>query len=240
MNSTPLSELMQQFHAAMILQDGVELERTCDICGAKVQRIRERCADCRTRMAQQDRKLQLGCAYASLPAMPWAERGGAYEQQCNPVVIAAMGRWTRAKGNLVVVGPTGCGKTSAAVARIRAILSRALQGADRASFEFAAGIRFTTASEIAIARKRWPLGDGEAPEVEDAITATLLVLDELGYESQGDTAVPEIIDARYRKGKLTIATSGQTRDGLVARYGDATVRKLVAAGQLVDAFEVSR
>lgn len=207
----------------------------CD-CGAPVRRHRELCADCLLRQRRADRSLLLAHARASLPTMPWARCGGGWEPTADPQILDAVAHWTREKGNLVLLGRTGCGKTTAVVARIRGMLDRAERELDAQAFRWAAGIRFAVAADLALSRKRWSLGNGEAPEVEDAMRATLLVLDELGFEPQWDTAIPEVVDLRYRRGLLTIATSGCTSEKLSARYGEATVRKLVAGGRQIDAF----
>lgn len=169
--------------------------------------------------------------------MPWAVWGGDWTKTSHRGIVAVLGHWTREKGNLVLCGPSGSGKTTGAVARCRNILSAAEKRGTPEEFRFACGIRFATAADLATARRQHPLGDGEPFEIEEAIAAPLLILDELGFESQADTAIPELADIRYRKNRLTITTTGLKEAEMIARYGEATVRKLTASGKLVDVFE---
>ena len=214
-----------------------EIGPTC-VCGAPVRHYRDVCDVCRAVQHIADRRLLLGASRRSLPDMPWAVWGEGWTSTCARGIVAALGHWTRAKGNLVLCGPTGCGKTTAAVARARKLLEQAERPCPPEDFRFACGVRFAAAADLATARKQHPLGSGEPVEIETAIDASLLILDELGYESQQDTAIPELADIRYRKNRITITTTGLRPAEMVARYGEATVRKLVGGGQLVSAFEV--
>ena len=213
-----------------------EISPTC-VCGVPVRHYRDTCDNCKATQRKADRRLLLGASLRSLPAMPWAFWVGDWAQTCDEKILAALGRWVRAKGNLVLCGPTGCGKTTASVARIRKLLAQAEQPCSPEDFRFACGIRFAGAADLATARKQHPLGSGEPFVIEEAIDASLLILDELGYESQQDTAIPELADIRYRKGRLTITTTGLRPAEMVARYGEATVRKLIGQGKIVSAFE---
>lgn len=210
-----------------------ETTPTC-VCGAAVRFYRDVCPECQAAQRTADRRLRLGEAYRSLAGLPWAFWSGSWVKTSHPTIVAELGQWTRAKGNLVLSGPSGCGKTTGAVARARVILDNAIKQADPETFRFACGIRFASALDLATARKQWQLGNGEPPEIEEAIDASLLILDELGFEPQADTAIPELADLRYRKNRLTITTSGLSEAELVSRYGEATIRKLIAQGRILE------
>lgn len=222
------------------LLGGIELEPPSSFlcqCGAEVSTWRERCQECQAMQRKADRALLLGYAYASLPAMPgafWDQLDG----RVNPTVIAALRAWRGGDAGLLITGPSGCGKTTACVAKMRLILDTARdKDVPREKFKFAARMRFVVAADLAIARRQWPLGGGEAPAVEEAMRASLLVLDEIGYESTADTAVPETIDARYRRGLPTVVTTGLRFNEVEKRYGEATTRKFLGRGKVVDAWK---
>lgn len=209
---------------------------TC-VCGVPVRYYRDVCDACRETKRLADRRLLLGPSRRALSDMPWAVWGGKWATTSAKSIVAELGRWVPAKGNLVLCGPTGCGKTTASVARIRKLVESAEQTCPPEDFRFACGVRFAAAADLATARKQHPLGSGEPIEIEAAIDATLLILDEVGFESQQDTAIPELADIRYRKARTTITTTGLTPAEMIARYGEATVRKLVGSGKLISAFE---
>lgn len=222
------------------LLGGIELEPPSPFlcqCGAEVSTWREQCPDCQVKQRKADRGLLLGGAYSTLPAMPgafWDQLDG----RVNPTVVAALRAWRGGDAGLLITGPSGCGKTTACVAKVRLILDTARdKDVPRDKFKFAARMRFVVAADLAIARRQWSLGNGEAPEVKDAIDASLLVLDEVGYESTADTAIPETIDARYRRGLPTIVTTGLRFEAVEKRYGEATTRKLLGRGKVVDAWK---
>lgn len=145
-----------------------------------------------------------------------------------------------------ILGPSGTGKTTA----LRAWLSAQCQRAYRAAVErgfrdplyrHTKGILWTTGHALASARKRHALGSGEAPLVEQAESASLLLLDELGFEPRTEV-VFEVLDARYAAGLPTVVTSGLTAKGFADRergYGDALFRRLTdnGVGQLIDLWE---
>jgi DNA replication protein DnaC len=198
------------------------------------------CQPCAESQAAQMRAMYLADASASLPAWPWARFGAPdYERAVakSGAVLAAAGKaWRRHNNNLVLLGPTGCGKTATVVA----MAYRMVESAERATtsakdLAFVAGLRFISAKDIATARREHKLGAGESPLEHSAQVATLLILDELGYEPQTDTAIPDIIDARYRAQLPIIVTCGLTEAELASRYGDATKRRLCQIGRVVSA-----
>ena len=207
------------------------------VCGEPVQYYRQSCPKCQSAQKAADRRLLLGESIRSLAGFPWAVWGKDWANLSQPIIVATMSRWTRAKGNVLLSGPSGCGKTSASVARARMILQKAEKGGTPEEFRFACGIRFASALDLSTARKQHALGHGEPPEIETALDAELLILDELGFESQADTVIPELADLRYRKGKITITTTGLRSGELVARYGEATIRKLSNNNIVEGAFE---
>ena len=233
MNS--LSELLE----ALKKDSKAPLEYYCEDCLTVVPHRRMRCPACKAKQIEADRRLVLQPAIQSLPEMPWAKWGSGLAKSCAKPIFEAVRAWDRTQGSLVLLGPSGCGKTSTVVARVRGMLDMAASGkVDRAGFQFVTGIRFITAADIARDRKNWPLGGGESPLVEEAIEATLLILDELGFEAQTDTAIPEVVDVRYRNKRPTITTSGLQKARLTERYGEATSRKLAGGvGAIVEAFD---
>lgn len=124
----------------------------------------------------------------------------------------------------VLIGPTGCGKTTGAAILVRLALSAYVDSGGQ-RFPQAVDLVWTTAIEIAMAERRFPLGDGVPPIVTRASTCGLLVLDDLGLEALEGAVFP-ILAARYDRCKPTIVTSGLTKAGLTKHLGAAGVRRL--------------
>ncbi len=229
------------------------VHRCAGDCEAQVPTRGDYCAPCGVRLATELRTSMLAAAYESLPGgWDWARFGS----QAYAVVAAkrlpggpvrplhdAAHAWRRQTGTMTLLGPSGAGKTAAAVAIAHRILDcardRPLPAAD---LRFAAGLRFVPAIDIATARREHRLGQGDPPLLTMASKASLLILDELGYlETKHDlSAVQEVVDARYRGSLPTIYTSGQTWAGLAKVYGDATARRVCELGQLVELGEERR
>ena len=142
--------------------------------------------------------------------------------------------WNASKGNLVLLGRTGGGKSTMAAFAMKAHLVAMSQSWRGGEFDY----------ERAIERVRWVscrrLGElvrgGFAfaaqldTLVESAKHATLLVFDDLGQDGAKD-AVNSILNDRYEaRGAVTIATSGLSEEGLVGQYGQDVVRRLLQAG----------
>ncbi len=102
-------------------------------------------------------------------------------------------------------------------------------------------MRWAHAAMLSTARKRHRLGRDEAPIIDEACTASILVLDDLGWERDGDnTAIGDVLNQRYESELPTIITSGLTQDELLEHYGDAVFRKAFDAGgegRIVQVFE---
>jgi hypothetical protein len=156
------------------------------------------------------------------------------------------GHWKRSDGSLLVVGPTGAGKTTcirgAALRILELVASKPM---DPKFVRFACGIRFVSALDLARARSTIASRHSTAPALEraartlhDAEAATLLLLDEIGSESSGfdPSAVRDTIEFRYRHRRPMLCTSGKTIAQLVDRYGEAAARKAWASGRVVDLF----
>jgi DNA replication protein DnaC len=98
-------------------------------------------------------------------------------------------------------------------------------------FGDAPAIKWVRAIDLGVAMSRHPLGEGEPEILADAKESRFVTLDDLGWESQrGIEVVLEVIAHRYDTGLHTALTSGLTWDALVARYGEAVIRRPLEAG----------
>jgi DNA replication protein DnaC len=149
-------------------------------------------------------------------------------------------------GNLVLLGPAGCGKTMVAASIIKRSFAEAVAAfmapvSDSSKLEYAVRVVWTSAADLHNSRRQHRLGEGEAPEFLRAEMAPLLVLDELGQEIADDRWLLEFLNARYNRGLPTISTSGLTRPELEKRYGAGAVRRLIEpTGRFVDIFDACR
>jgi DNA replication protein DnaC len=124
---------------------------------------------------------------------------------------------------LLLVGPSGCGKTSLACALLREWEVR--HPRRRAVF--------VPAWKLGVARAQHGLGRGEAPDVDRAMEARLLLLDDVGSERNTATnAVPDVIFARAVDGRPTWVTTWMTAEAVTQRYGDGIARRLFEAGRV--------
>ncbi|MBK8997671.1 MAG: ATP-binding protein [Myxococcales bacterium] len=195
----------------------------CDACAADRRALAER-AEREREARDAEATLERG-RRAALVRVPhgWTDDREAYETAVSsPRLRAIAERWSLERGSLLVVGPTGTGK-SASVARALRRLARAATSGDAPSLD----VRWMSAATLALARRRHALGAGEAEEIATAIAAPVLVVDELGPEPL-DSALHDVVDARYTAERITVTTSGMRLAELAAKYGDATVRRFTA------------
>jgi DNA replication protein DnaC len=130
-------------------------------------------------------------------------------------------------GNMVLLGDTAAGKTSLAVAMFDAWARQdPLQRV---------GGEFVEAYWLAGARARHALGQGEAKLVEDAMSATLLVLDDLGSEiDDRRNVIADVIFHRHNEDLPTWITSGFSIEQLMGRYGSQVIRRIVENAKRVE------
>lgn len=191
------------------------------------------------RSAAQQNERFLARAYATIPrAMSWCRlEDELFEKRIKPTTRVWVTKWSRRAGSVVLTGRTGIGKTIAAVALLHRVLDSARDGkASQPDLRWASRSAFVSAQELAIDRRTHPLGE-EAPLVERSKHASLLVLDEVGFEvfqPERDTSLFEVLDQRYKQSSPTIVTTALNEQQLRKRYGEALVRRLLDVGKMLE------
>jgi hypothetical protein len=146
--------------------------------------------------------------------------------------------WRVGDRGLVFAGPTGIGKSSAAAHLFRRLLGVGWRSGG-AAWEFARGLRWFSAAKLSQARREHPLGHGEAPELVRATWATLLFVDDAGWD-RDPLGFSEVMAARYERGVPTVVTTGLTLDELERHYEAPVTRRITESGggaaTLVDCF----
>lgn len=121
---------------------------------------------------------------------------------------------------VAAVGDPGAGKTSLIAAMLAASdFAKASRGEGRAMW--------VSAHQLAKARALHPLGDGEAPFIASALSANLLVVDEVGGEDQRyASAVTEVLYERHAEARPTWVTTGVGPKEIANRYGGGIARRI--------------
>jgi len=131
-----------------------------------------------------------------------------------PDLVPKLARAHRA----VIIGPAGSGKTSLACAAFALFVETRKWSANRAMF--------VHAYRLASARAQYKLGDGDAPLVEQAMRAPLIVLDDLGNERRTElSAVPDVIFERHAEERASWITTPFSAEQVAQKYGDGIARR---------------
>lgn len=162
------------------------------------------------------------------PFVRHAERAVLEARVKGAGLLAAVSAWRWGAGNLILQGPTRCGKSTAAGHLFRRLLAAGVRGGG-SDWYGAERMRWFGAEELLAASRAHPLGKGDAPEVGNACYASLLFLDDAGWD-RDPAVVSSILNARYERSAPTVITTGKTADELTAHYGAAVVRRMVESG----------
>lgn len=156
----------------------------------------------------------------------------------DPRLLVAAKEWRWRDGNLLLLGPTRCGKTTAAAYLFRRLLAQGVRAAGT-DWELAQNMAWFGAEELLAAHRTHPLGKGDAPEFATACRASVLFLDDAGWD-RDPAVVSSVLNARYESGLFSIITTGKTSAELTAHYGAAVVRRMIECGgnvaNVVDCF----
>jgi DNA replication protein DnaC len=130
--------------------------------------------------------------------------------------VVALAERIAATPLVVLMGAPGVGKTSLAVAALRLAISEAPRD-----------VRFVGAGRLGSARIQNAAGSGEAPLVQSAISARILLFDDLGSERKTQTnAVPDVIVERHAEERATWYTTGFSLEDIERMYGGGIGRRV--------------
>jgi hypothetical protein len=194
-------------------------------CGCGMLTARVPCWDCsQVDKEREDTAKQRAAAISSIPGAYWPTLGSdelARRVKCNKP-LAEIVRRVLAADLVVFQGGSGAGKSSLAAACLR----------ERAPYGL-----FVSALDLAVARMHHRVGRGEAPLAKRAMTAPLLLLDDVGNDVIQklvmNSAVMPVLWKRYETGRPLWVTTGFTYDQLGAMYGDGAVRRMFERAYVV-------
>ena len=139
--------------------------------------------------------------------------------------------------SVVFMGAPGIGKTSLAVALLRAMLERELVTATLTNEDNVALVarkyRFVHAHRLGAARINGAEG---LADLKTALQATVLLLDDLGAEADvPSNTVPEVLHERHAENRTTWITTSFAATGIAERYGGGIVRRVLQGAELLRA-----
>lgn len=158
--------------------------------------------------------------------------------------------------NLLLLGPTGAGKTSGAALLVRLLIEDAVRAPQTftglarkhwrgctSTVELAGLTRWQGCRDLSAAVREHPLGAGAPDAIARCQNARLLVLDDVGA-TDDPSALERVLNARYERGWPTVTTSGLSTRELAATFGDALVRRMLQRrgrdGLVVSVFDRSQ
>jgi hypothetical protein len=175
---------------------------------------------------REERRIEARKILHRLPE--FARAGGIGHRVHDARLRESVAAWGWGAPGLMLLGPTGIGKSSAAAALLVRLLVQGWRDGG-ARWDAARWIRWFSADDLSRARREHPLGRGDAPELYDAEGASLLVIDDAGWDREPD-CVSSVLAKRYERKLPTIITSGRTIEELSVHYGAAVIRRIVDSG----------
>ena len=171
----------------------------------------------------------------ALPQWPWADLGNdAWRSNVHDLALESVQQWDPRRRGLLLFGPTGAGKSSAVVARLRQLVAAECRRyVDRGGELALPRISWVSEASLAAARRGHRLGQGEAPDVARAMCDAVAVVDEVGFANEAGL-VMEVVNARYERSLPTTLTTGRGVGEFGRVYGHAVLRRLVELGDVVD------
>jgi DNA replication protein DnaC len=208
----------------------------CARCDRDVARVGLLCAECQALDRRQLREAALRAARESIPP---AFRAIDAQQVRQRTKVDA-GTLERARAattrlRVVLVGASGFGKTTLASWMLRQILDPGVDGAPEV-FGRARRALFVDAPALCRAVRDHPLGAGDAPLLESALRASVLVLDDVGQELElrmPCNPVVEVIRERHAANRATWVTTFLSPAGLEKGYGSGTARRVLDGAAVI-------
>lgn len=174
--------------------------------------------------------------YVRLEKLDAAERG-TIEQI---IVQAAL---PRNVSGMLIIGPTGIGKSKLLVALAHALIDAAINTGTPEAMRVATGVRYINGQLLAEEQRAHAAGNGRGwiRDVNDARDASVLFADEIGYEGNPEL-MKYILRARYerRSWMPVYAASNAPLSELHRIYGENNVRTIWENGVIFDFSEASR
>jgi DNA replication protein DnaC len=166
-------------------------------------------------------------SYARFANPEWTARVDA-------AALAAVRRWDPLRGGgLVLCGPTGVGKSSAIVARLRAACAGLAANLEaNGELPRLPAVRWVTEEALMRDAYRWHGDDDVAAWAKAQARPRIFIVDEVGFAGgerapTGRTpALMAAVYARYDRGLATTITTGLSPEQFVERYGVAVWRRL--------------
>lgn len=238
-------------------------------CYAKVGVRDSRCATCAGEVPRQDRRQRLGRAIESLSPEGCRDEcrtGTAFYRKTTARLCAALPHYVklerldaaergsleqlilrasipRGVSGLLVLGPTGIGKSKLLVALGHALIDEAVVTGNADAMKVATGIRYINGLLLAEDQRAHASsgGRGWTREATEARDATVLFADEIGFEANPEL-MKYILRARYerRRWMPVYAASNAPLSDLHRIYGENNVRTIWENGLVLDLSEAVR
>jgi chromosomal replication initiation ATPase DnaA len=149
------------------------------------------------------------------PAFRWSKFDSSeMAKRVKNLAAIAESRKAVTSRRVLLTGEAGSGKTSLVTAMFRVRAERGERNL------------YMPARRLGVARTQHALGAGEPELVSSALSAKILVLDDVGAERDTTTnAIPDVISERFDNQSPTWITSAMTKAEMAKRYGGGVARR---------------